>query len=208
MDAADGRVAAALRRRERSRDQILEAAGRLFTERGYRSATVAAVAAAAHVGPATVYNRFGTKAAIVAHLLQSAVADLREAARRDIAAPLACADTVIRHAGRLSAAIASDRPLWSALFDAMQEARRQPPAVPDHDPRVVAPLVQVLWEILKAGQAGGELYPEFDPQRIATDMTWVLGFHALHNSPNSTDTVHAFLYGIAPRDVLSAAPSR
>ena len=48
-----------------TRRRILDAAGRLFAERGYLGTTLAAVAAAAGVSVQTLYNAIGSKAALL-----------------------------------------------------------------------------------------------------------------------------------------------
>ncbi len=66
------------RRREerarRTRRRIVSAAGELFLERGYPATTVVAIAEAAGVAPATVYQAFGTKQAVLAALLDTTIA--------------------------------------------------------------------------------------------------------------------------------------
>ena len=48
-----------------TRRRILDAAGRLFAERGYLGATLAEVAAAAGVSVQTLYNSIGSKATLL-----------------------------------------------------------------------------------------------------------------------------------------------
>jgi AcrR family transcriptional regulator len=66
------------RRREESarhrRQRVVDAALRLFLERGYAAATIEAIAREAGVAPATVYQAFGTKQAILARVLDVTVA--------------------------------------------------------------------------------------------------------------------------------------
>jgi AcrR family transcriptional regulator len=66
------------RRREqrarRTRDRIVQAATRLFLERGYVATTVDAIAREAGVAAATVYQAFGTKQAILAAGLDFTIA--------------------------------------------------------------------------------------------------------------------------------------
>lgn len=72
-----GKTAAGRRREEGARlrrQRVLDAASRLFTERGYVAATIEAIARDAAVAPATVYQAFGTKQAILARLLDQAIA--------------------------------------------------------------------------------------------------------------------------------------
>ena len=52
----------------------MDAALRLFLERGYVATTIEAIARAASVAPATVYQAFGTKQAILARVLDVTVA--------------------------------------------------------------------------------------------------------------------------------------
>ncbi|MEV5012826.1 TetR family transcriptional regulator [Streptomyces sp. NPDC055692] len=59
---------------ERNRAAVLEAAWRLFEERGYGATTVSAVAAAAGVSAETVYKAFGGKAALVRALWERGLA--------------------------------------------------------------------------------------------------------------------------------------
>lgn len=76
-DPVKGRTEAGRRREQRARatrDRIVRAATDLFLERGYAATTVEAIAGTAGVGVATVYQAFGTKAAIVARALDVAIA--------------------------------------------------------------------------------------------------------------------------------------
>ncbi|MFB9577846.1 TetR family transcriptional regulator [Streptomyces yanii] len=59
---------------ERNRAAALEAAWRLFKERGYGATTVSAVAAAAGVSAETVYKAFGGKAGLVRALWEQGLA--------------------------------------------------------------------------------------------------------------------------------------
>jgi AcrR family transcriptional regulator len=71
-----------------TRQAILDAARRLFAERGYAATTVQEIAVAARVAPATVYASVGGKPRLLDELVTSAAADtrLQEAADRVTAA--------------------------------------------------------------------------------------------------------------------------
>ena len=58
---------------QQTRQAITEAARTLFTQRGYAGATIGAIAQAAVVAPETVYATFGSKQAILAHLVDVSV---------------------------------------------------------------------------------------------------------------------------------------
>ena len=52
-----------------TRRQIVEAAAKLFSERGYNGATIESIAQEAEVSPETIYANFGNKRAILSHLI-------------------------------------------------------------------------------------------------------------------------------------------
>ncbi|HEU5388610.1 MAG TPA: TetR/AcrR family transcriptional regulator [Streptosporangiaceae bacterium] len=72
-----GKTDAGRRREERARQRrqrVVDAASQLFGERGYVATTIEAIARAAEVAPATVYQAFGTKQAILARILDVTIA--------------------------------------------------------------------------------------------------------------------------------------
>jgi AcrR family transcriptional regulator len=66
----------------RNRAKVLEAARRLFAERGVESVTMADVARAAGVGKGTVFHRFGDRAGLARALLDECERQLQEAILR------------------------------------------------------------------------------------------------------------------------------
>jgi len=66
----------------RNRRRILAAAEELFAQRGVGSVTMAEIAAAADVGKATVFRRFGDKATLLDELLGEHERELQEAILR------------------------------------------------------------------------------------------------------------------------------
>ena len=72
-----GTTEAGRRRESRAREtrlRIIEASLRLFLEKGYVNTTVQGIAQAARVAPATIYQAFGTKHAVLAAALDITVA--------------------------------------------------------------------------------------------------------------------------------------
>jgi AcrR family transcriptional regulator len=71
-----GKTEAGRRREERARhkrQRVADAALGLFLERGYMATTIEAIARKAAVAPATVYQAFGTKQAILARILDETI---------------------------------------------------------------------------------------------------------------------------------------
>jgi AcrR family transcriptional regulator len=130
-----GRTQAGRRREARARQtrqRIVQAALELFLQRGYTATTVEAIARRAGVAPATIYQAFGTKQAILASGLDVTVAGdatpvaildrdwvKDAAAETDPARRLA---TVVGHACQIAARTA-------AIKEVMRDAAATEPAV-------------------------------------------------------------------------------
>ncbi len=130
-----GRTQAGRRREARARQtrqRIVDAALGLFLQRGYAATTVDAIARGAEVAPATIYQAFGTKQAILASVLDVTVAGdaapvaildrgwvTAAAAETDPARRLA---TVVGHACEIAARTA-------AIKEVMRDAAATQPAV-------------------------------------------------------------------------------
>jgi TetR/AcrR family transcriptional regulator, regulator of mycofactocin system len=67
------------RKKQRTREHIVDAAFRLFAERGYAATTVADIAAAADIAPRTFFSYFPSKEEVVFHDFDALFASLREA---------------------------------------------------------------------------------------------------------------------------------
>jgi AcrR family transcriptional regulator len=69
------------RKKQRTREQIVEAAMRLFNERGFHATTITDIAAAAEVAPRTFFAYFPSKEAVVFHNLDRDLDSLASALR-------------------------------------------------------------------------------------------------------------------------------
>lgn len=58
---------------EQTRARVLDAAAKVFQERGYGAASIATIAQTAGVSPETIYARFGNKRTLLGELVQRAV---------------------------------------------------------------------------------------------------------------------------------------
>ena len=69
------------RKKQRTRQQIIDAAVSLFAERGYHATTIADIAEAAEVAPRTFFSYFPSKEAVVFHNVDRDMASLAEVLR-------------------------------------------------------------------------------------------------------------------------------
>jgi AcrR family transcriptional regulator len=69
------------RKKQRTREQIIEAAMGLFAERGYHATTIADIATAADVAPRTFFSYFPSKEAVVFHTVDRDLDGLASALR-------------------------------------------------------------------------------------------------------------------------------
>jgi len=148
-----------------TRSGILDAAEALFARRGYRSATIKALAGAAGVNTALLYYYFGDKQGLYHAVLERAFGGLiadGEARRLDALEP----EEAIRALVALQAAYFGAHPNRPRLF--LRE-------LIDHDAehaagqltRLAATLFRRLCTVIERGQAAGRFRRTLDPQRAA-----------------------------------------
>jgi AcrR family transcriptional regulator len=180
-----GRTEAGRRREERARarrDRIVQAAAALFLDRGYASTTVEAVASSAGVGVATVYQAFGTKAAILARALDVTIAG------DDNAIPVLERDWVTAARSEVD----RRRRLALVVTGAADIAVR------------TAPLKEVMRDAAATEPAIRELLDDDDARRLATQRSLVE--LALGASP--TDAELATFYSLVNSHSYRLAASR
>lgn len=133
---------------EATRRRIIDAARRLFVERGYASTSIKEVAGAASVAVQTIYWAFGNKAALVSGIREAWLARAHTAERLqavlvidDPRERLAAAAAFMRHqweTGAEAVAVQQDA-MWSD-----REIRHTVEAVLENRARALAPIVVAL----------------------------------------------------------------
>jgi AcrR family transcriptional regulator len=164
---------------EETRERVLDAAARLFAERGFENTTISAIAQAAGVSPETVYGRFRNKRALLGELVRRAVRGREAAPVGDQAGPRAvAASTDQREQMRLFAADISARlERVGPLIEVLASAARADPELAEllttvHDERL-----RGLRGFVDALTSNGPLQQE---PEAALDTVWALASPELH----------------------------
>lgn len=193
IDAAkdDGAPAPALRMAaDARRQQIVNVAMRLFSERGFRGTTTKEIAQAAKVSEAIIFRHFATKDELYAAIIDSkacagGMADLEhpvaEAIRCSVADALARKD---------------DRAVFEGIARAMMEHHREDPAflrlllhsaLEGHElaqmfwDRNVRSLYEFLSAYIRERQQDG-VFRDVDPRVVVRAFTGMLIHHSLNNT--------------------------
>lgn len=164
---------------EETRERVLAAAGRLFAERGYESATIAAIAAEAGVATETVYAGFRNKRTLLGEAIRRAVRGVDESPVPQQQGPRAVvAATDQREQLRLFAADISLRLARAApLVAVVTEASRTEPELAGLLAKLHGERLENLRTFVDALAANGPLRLEPEP---ALDAVWALASPDLH----------------------------
>ncbi|PVZ03940.1 TetR/AcrR family transcriptional regulator [Actinomycetospora cinnamomea] len=207
---ASARERAARTKRERSRRALLEAAAELFAAQGWLPTRLEDVARRAGVSTATTYNHFPTKHALIAHVYAPLVAPPIERARALRAQGRDAVAVLEEHVRDLAVATREHEALTVPFVFAVQDhsARtgRAPDPADDADPRIIAPLAQLLGELIVQGQEDGTLRP-FPPGRdFATQVLNLLLLRVMNRRGEpaelTAEIVLTVLFGALRPEVL------
>lgn len=151
-----------------SRARILAAAEGLFRARGIEDVTMADVAEQAGVARATVFNRFGSKHALVESITENVFAGYERLLEDALADRVTPAPALVRQLfEQMGLGIEADRRFYRAVF---REIAKITVGV-DEDAvaqRARQAAIGRLMQLLTRGQARGEITRDFDPADLAT----------------------------------------
>ena len=202
------------RHKARLRRRILATAVELFRERGYEKTVLGEVAERLEVSPATVYNYFPGKDAVLAHV----AAELFDAGRRlleaELARPQPTAHRLRHFLSALAAAAESDRALWRVLA----ESNAMNPTVRPDLRSADATLFRCVEAVFADGQRRRELSRRAPPELLAQMfegiyvmilLEWALEVHAPHSLHERLDrALDVFLQGVRTRSASRRSRSR
>jgi AcrR family transcriptional regulator len=213
--ASESRARAAQTKRDRTRAALLGAADPAFAARGWARTRVEDIASAAGVSSATAYNHFPTKHVLIGHVYAPLLRSLRTQAYRDIAAGRPIVPALTDHLRALVRISWRHRGLTAALAAGIADyaIKVGRPADPndENDPRVLAPVGEVVVELIRRGQQTGELRPWPPAEEIGTMLVDLLLVRAVgrpYDPPEITaELLLTLLFGaLRPEMVAAAAP--
>ncbi|MGW2276690.1 TetR/AcrR family transcriptional regulator [Streptomyces sp. NPDC001770] len=177
-----------VRRSERSRRAILEAALELCTERGYGRVTVEAIAARAGVSKKTIYRWWPAKSGILMEIFTDVLADAAPFADTgDIEADLR------RHIG-LAVQLLGTPPYGPAYAGILSELHHDEDLARDLAERVVDPRVDLAVTLLVQAQDRGQIPSGADP-RLMVELLYgpVYYRHVLRKPPQDEAAIAALV---------------
>jgi AcrR family transcriptional regulator len=213
--ASESRARAARTKRDRTRAALLGAADPAFAARGWARTRVEDIASAAGVSSATAYNHFPTKHVLIAQVYAPLLRSLRTQAYRDITAGRASVPALVDHLRALVRISWRHRGLTAALSAAIADyaIKVGRPADPhdENDPRVLAPVGEVVVELIRRGQQAGELRAWPPAEEIGTmlvDLLLVRAVGRQHDPPELTaELMLTLLFGaLRPELLCDLAP--
>src|SRR5262249_36833571 len=150
------------RKKDRTRQQILSAAMKLFAARGFRATTIEQIAVAAEVGTGTVYNYFGSKGAIIVALFGDTTARLLDQGRAVVAKPGRHGPAAVMRLLDIYLGLLNTfgRELLGEVFAAvMLEPQESAEALAGMDQQLMAQVAELLATLAERGDVAGNVSP-------------------------------------------------
>lgn len=150
-------------RQNDKRARILEAAIKVFAERGFHSATVAEIARAAGVADGTIYLYFKSKDDLLLRLFDEKMTELLAEARAELAQERT-APARLKRFIQLHLALVERNPELASVL--IVELRQSAQFLKAADRNKLAAYVDLIAEVVKAGQENGELGAAISPATV------------------------------------------
>lgn len=159
------------------RTQILEAATRVFAEKGYHRATTKDIARAAEMAEGTIYLYFKNKAELLIALLEHL--DRKTTQSADLAAGLELSPRALL-TRRLEDDLAQLGPNFDLMLAVLPEVLADPAMRSQFYERMVLPGLNGVAEHLQARQERGEVHVRNIPMATRVFIAAMLGLELMH----------------------------
>jgi AcrR family transcriptional regulator len=151
------------RKKRELRAQIYEAARQLFLKHGFENTTVAQIAEAADVAPATFFNHFASKGAVLAEMTGEVSDHLQTLVDQQLKRPASTQERILGFADSVATEIAQARGLArDVLLELMRGSAR-----PGEDAPYLKPVHEPFATIIREGQAAGRVRADLDATFLA-----------------------------------------
>ncbi len=186
------------------RGRILDAAIKVFAERGFHTATVAEIARAAGVADGTIYLYFKGKDDLLLRLFDEKMTELVAEARAEVAQQRTAPDRLRRFIQLHLALVERNPELASVLI---VELRQSAQFLKAADRNKLAAYVEVIAEVVRHGQESGELDPSISPGTVkraifgALDelaLAWLLSGRRTALKRTATEVADWLVRGLLP----------
>ncbi len=186
------------------RGRILDAAIKVFAERGFHTATVAEIARAAGVADGTIYLYFKGKDDLLLRLFDEKMTELVAEARAEVAQQRTAPDRLRRFIQLHLALVERNPELASVLI---VELRQSAQFLKAADRNKLAAYVEVIAEVVRDGQESGELDRSISPGTVkraifgALDelaLAWLLSGRRTALKRTATEVADWLVRGLLP----------
>jgi len=159
------------------RSQILEAATRVFAEKGYHHATTKDIAREAEIAEGTIYLYFKNKSELLLALLEHL--DQKTTQKADLAAGLGLSPRELL-TKRLEDDLAQLGPNFELMLAVLPEVLADPSMRAQYYQRMVTPGIVALTEHIQSRKEGGEVHTDNVPMAARMLVSTMLGLELMN----------------------------
>ena len=164
------------RKKRQLRAHIYETARQLFLKYGYQATTVAQIAEAADIAPATFFNHFPSKSAVLAEMTSEVSEHLQALVDAQLGRSVSAQERILGFADDVASNVAEARGLArEVLLELMRGSARPDEAVP-----YLSPAHEPFARIIREGQAAGQVRADLDAVFLAEMVLGALNVAITH----------------------------
>ena len=151
------------RKKRELRSRIYQTAQQLFLSQGFAATTVEQIAAAADIAPATFFNHFQSKNALLGEMTTEVFDHLQALIDQYLLRPGTAQERIVSFADRAASDAHAARGIARDVVLELMRTRARPGETPPYLERIFAPIAKTLRE----GQRNGEVRKDLDAGFLA-----------------------------------------